>query len=446
MSVAWSEWVREQLDQPLRSRHFVFALLSVVIGFPLSLLWSTAAALRMRNRKHRADWNGGPGSPLVVSIGNVALGGTGKSPIVRAIARLAFSSGFDVAILARGYGQSHGQQVIVHCAGGQSESRSDFFSGMLADECLEHAFALGSSLTAGQSLWVGQGPDRQQLFDELVAQRGSALFSRESRERPFLVLLDDGLAQTRLPVHFDVVVWDPEPLLRAPRACVPFGPYRVGWPGAFWAGSLPRADVLVWSRCLSLAAWTEFKSSVDKARRLLFLSDFNSPSSGAHEKNTPREWVAVEQTHLARVLPQAGGTGFSLQNLNFGEYPSAFNLLTGLARPQRFVRSFHDAFRAADRQDAVSIGGVLHLPDHGALNLKAIEFVGQSAALVISLKDLCRWWNEPCIREKIERQNLYVLCLEIELKTLNRVDPQGDVEQLFPLNAHLRSAHDSRLP
>src|SRR5207302_2727983 len=44
----------------------------------------------------------------VVSVGNLTLGGTGKTPMVEWIARWYRSRGVRVAILSRGYGQAEG--------------------------------------------------------------------------------------------------------------------------------------------------------------------------------------------------------------------------------------------------------------------------------------------------------------------------------------------------
>jgi tetraacyldisaccharide 4'-kinase len=46
----------------------------------------------------------------VVSVGNLTLGGTGKTPMVKWIARWAGERGIRAAIVSRGYGASAGQQ------------------------------------------------------------------------------------------------------------------------------------------------------------------------------------------------------------------------------------------------------------------------------------------------------------------------------------------------
>jgi tetraacyldisaccharide 4'-kinase len=51
----------------------------------------------------------------VVSIGNVAVGGSGKTPLVAHVARLLVESGYRPAVLSRGYGRrtpSHGTTIV----------------------------------------------------------------------------------------------------------------------------------------------------------------------------------------------------------------------------------------------------------------------------------------------------------------------------------------------
>jgi len=65
---------------------------------PLSWVWTWATARRLA-RGRPAD----PGVP-VICVGNLTLGGSGKTPVVRELARLLAGSGRDVHILTRGHG------------------------------------------------------------------------------------------------------------------------------------------------------------------------------------------------------------------------------------------------------------------------------------------------------------------------------------------------------
>jgi tetraacyldisaccharide 4'-kinase len=67
---------------------------------PLSLIWTWATARRIARGKPFD-----PGVP-VISVGNVTLGGTGKTPVVRALIQRLAERGVTAAALSRGYGGS----------------------------------------------------------------------------------------------------------------------------------------------------------------------------------------------------------------------------------------------------------------------------------------------------------------------------------------------------
>ncbi|HXG64057.1 MAG TPA: tetraacyldisaccharide 4'-kinase [Blastocatellia bacterium] len=61
----------------------------------------------------------------VISVGNITLGGTGKTPMVEYIARYLKEEGYSVVILTRGYGRkSSGRRVLNHPASAAPESAS----------------------------------------------------------------------------------------------------------------------------------------------------------------------------------------------------------------------------------------------------------------------------------------------------------------------------------
>ncbi len=105
----------------------------------------------------------------VVSVGNIVAGGTGKSPMVRWIARQAIVEGRHPLIALRGYGGLEG----------------------LADEPLEHRREVPKAL-------VAIGADR-------LAEIGRV---RERDPRADLVILDDGFQHRRVARDLDLVLID----------------------------------------------------------------------------------------------------------------------------------------------------------------------------------------------------------------------------------------------
>ncbi len=165
--------------------------------------WFYAAAIRRRNRRydrglatiHRV------GVP-VLSVGNLTLGGTGKTPLVHWLARWFSERGIRVAVASRGYGATAGQ---------------------LNDEARE----LQRSLPNVPHL---QDPDRVAAARQAIAAGGAQL-----------IVLDDGFQHRRLARDLDVVLLD---------ALEPFGFGHVfprGWLREPVEG-LRRAGVVILSR------------------------------------------------------------------------------------------------------------------------------------------------------------------------------------------------------
>lgn len=162
-----------------------------------------ALAMRVRNRRYdrgRAEIHR-VNSP-VVSVGNITLGGTGKTPLVEWIARWYRQRNVRTALVSRGYGAKAGQAN---------------------DEALELEQKL---------------PDVPHVQNrDRVAGARLAIEEFESQ----LILLDDGFQHRRLARDLDIVVLD---------AMEPFGCEHVFPRGLLREPltGLRRADVLVLSR------------------------------------------------------------------------------------------------------------------------------------------------------------------------------------------------------
>jgi tetraacyldisaccharide 4'-kinase len=105
----------------------------------------------------------------VISVGNLTLGGTGKTPLVKWLARRLLDSGARVALVSRGYGATADEQN---------------------DEALELAQALPDV------------PHVQNRDRVAGAQRAIAEF------HPQVLLLDDGFQHRRLARDLDIVLLD----------------------------------------------------------------------------------------------------------------------------------------------------------------------------------------------------------------------------------------------
>jgi tetraacyldisaccharide 4'-kinase len=128
-----------------------------------------AAAVGWRNRRFDRGTAVERASVPVVSVGNLTLGGTGKTPLVEWLAHWFASRGVRVVLVSRGYGAKRGQPN---------------------DEALE----LAQSLPQVPHL---QNPQRAQAAAQAVRQFGAQL-----------ILLDDGFQHRRLARDLDIVLVD----------------------------------------------------------------------------------------------------------------------------------------------------------------------------------------------------------------------------------------------
>jgi len=163
-----------------------------------------AVIMTIRNLGYdRGWWEISRCDAAVISIGNLTTGGTGKTPLVRYVARLLRSHGYRVALVSRGYGA---------------------VDGAANDEAME----LAATLPDVPHL---QNPDR-------VVSARIAVEELESQ----VILMDDGFQHRRLYRDLDIVVID---------ATCPFG-YSHQLPRGLLRESvvsLRRAQATVLTRC-----------------------------------------------------------------------------------------------------------------------------------------------------------------------------------------------------
>ena len=127
-----------------------------------------------------------PSVPVVISIGNIVVGGTGKTPVTLMVAK-EFYPDYLIAILSRGYrskSEKLSDPVVLSCGNGPVQS--PFFCG-------DEPFLLAQNLPKAM---VIVGRDRH---------KSSIIAAREGAQ---ILLLDDGMQHRRLARDFDIVVMD----------------------------------------------------------------------------------------------------------------------------------------------------------------------------------------------------------------------------------------------
>jgi tetraacyldisaccharide 4'-kinase len=182
---------------------------------PLGLIltpasWAYRAGFLAREAAYRRGWLArGRLSCPVVSVGNIAVGGTGKTPAVEMVARWLVEDGRRVAIVSRGYGRRAAAPVELVSDGGTPR--------LPAEQAGDEPLLLARRLP-GVAVVVGA--------DRLAAGRWAV-----AELRPDVVLLDDAFQQRRLLKDVEIVCLDarapwgagglfPRGTLREPRAAL----------------------------------------------------------------------------------------------------------------------------------------------------------------------------------------------------------------------------------
>ncbi len=163
--------------------------------------------------------------PAVISIGNIAMGGTGKTPFTVFLARHYIAKGEKVAILSLGYKGKlgYGTNII-------SDGKTLLH---MPPAAADEPYMMAAALAGVNGAAVITGKDRRASYT-LAMERFS----------PDLFLLDDGFQHRRMPRDLDIVLLDHA------------RPFSTGFPFPFgylreFPSALNRADIVVFTRALS---------------------------------------------------------------------------------------------------------------------------------------------------------------------------------------------------
>lgn len=229
----------------------------------------------------------------VISVGNLTVGGTGKTPCVAFIAATLRDSGHQVAILSRGYKR-------------QTDGRVEVSNG---------TDILCSSAESGDEpfLLAQTCPGVRVVVDSDRVAAGRWL---ESRAPISVFVLDDAYQHLRLARDLNLLLVDAtEPLDQA--AMVPFGRLREP------LTELRRADAVIVTRSDRLA------NSAAKASLIETITKFARPS-------TPIFFAQHQMTRLRNLQSQQFASLAEFAGRNVAA-------VSGIARPESFIRDLSAA-------------------------------------------------------------------------------------------------------
>jgi tetraacyldisaccharide 4'-kinase len=192
-------------------------VLGRVILAPFSWVWEgVAAARRFLYRKN--IYNVRRLSRPVIGVGNLALGGAGKTPFVIFLAQYLLNHGVNVAVVSRGYGRDSKGQVVVRSPG--------------------DVVKVGESRVGDEALMVARAlPRAAVIVDE---DRSAAAELAVEAFGADIILLDDAFQDLTIKKDLNVLLLDAR---RPPGPVFPAGYYRES------VAAARAADLVVFTKC-----------------------------------------------------------------------------------------------------------------------------------------------------------------------------------------------------
>ena len=289
----------QHLIERLWQRHSFWHRLGWLALTPTSV--GFAALVRGRNLLYNRGLFSTNQAPLnVVSVGNLTVGGTGKTPMTLWLAQAFQARGYRVGILTRGYKGAKTDMTIVGTAGKPLATPEE-----VGDEAVMIAHRFSGLVIAGR--------DRV-----AAAIRAHDEFALD------VVILDDGFQYRRLHRDVDILLMSAQ--AHNNQWVLPAGPFREPVTAA------RRADILVWTKRPMADTRTPPCLLTGNEAVPVFSGDL-VPTAFVNAANGDRQQYALTSVTGQRVLA-----------------------LTGIAAPASF-------YRILQEWDAI-ITEVLEFPDH----------------------------------------------------------------------------------
>lgn len=166
-----------------------------------------AAGLALRDHRLRRGWE--PVRRLrypVICIGNLSTGGSGKTPLAIALARLLTARGYHVDVLSRGYGRSGGGPTRVPPDGTAQQFGDEPL--LIARETGVPVYVASERYDAGKLAEADRDPQREMgpAYDFSHVEGPAKQTGASAPELPRVHILDDGFQHRQLARDIDIVL------------------------------------------------------------------------------------------------------------------------------------------------------------------------------------------------------------------------------------------------
>ena len=308
----------------------------------------------------------------IICIGNLSLGGTGKTPHAEMLVRLLHKWGLRVATLSRGYGrQTHGFRQVAACQSAQ--------------ECGDEPWQMQQTLGEAAQCYVCE--DRVAGINQLLADYA------DRQAQPDVIVLDDAFQHRYVAAGLYILLTD-FARLYVDDYVVPAGRLRE------WASGARRADIIIVTKC---PADLSREACLRIAQRLC---------------PTPQQRVFFSRIcygDLQAFVPQPS---------SHLPRPTSALALSGIAKADAFISEVKQRFEKVE---------VLSFGDHHNFSSKDLAEIHRRAehtdCVVTTAKDAARL---AALREQLSPlllQRLYVLPIHVELLHQDAFPPSETFHQ-----------------
>lgn len=323
--------------------------------YPISFLYGMG--IRLRNYLYNKQILKSKSYPIpIICIGNLSVGGTGKTPMVEYLIR-QMQAKYRLAVVSRGYKRRSKGLVIAH----QGDS-----ANQIGDEPRQILYNF---------------PEVMMVLDGNRRRAIEYILSLPKEKQPEVILLDDGFQHRRVLPSLCILLteWS-RPFIK--DKLLPVGELRESADGAL------RADCIILTRCPEDASPIEIRIM----ERTLSLY--------------PHQELLFSRTSSGELTPLFTEEAIPLKQENF---PKEAIAIAGIAHPQHFFDEVNKRF---------TIAQTLHYPDHHHFTERDIDIFSAAlhehpnAILVVTQKDAVRLIDR---REKLPyplKNRLYYIPIE----------------------------------
>jgi len=298
----------------------------------LPLSWITARVVDARKRRARSAPSL-PSLPTIV-VGNILVGGTGKTPVVVAVIKSLQARGWSPGVVSRGYGVKIGPSPRT--------GKGDLPASEFGDE--------PSLIAASTGVPVAVHPQRDRARQALIKN-----FSDVN-----VVVSDDGLQHLALSRDVEIVVQDERGL--GNERLIPAGPLREP------ASKLDDVDFIIDNRPTAegqpnRGVVVPFSKSRHTKRVSMRLQPTFAENLATRKRLAWTEWVARHQ-------------------------PTPLAAVAAIGQPGRFFQTLRDAGLEVAHEQA--------LPDHAPFSISPFQNLSEDV-IAITAKDAvkCRQFDDP---------------------------------------------------